>query len=124
MYSKRVLSGGSGGVRKLGRRTPSGATNRYYTDGPTVVRATASRTVALLLAAKAREPLASGTFAAQPTNSGVKMQHRLVLGLVTLAACAGPTSTRGPTPVLLPIRADELRRDLTVFASDSFAGRA
>jgi hypothetical protein len=52
------------------------------------------------------------------------MQHRLVLGLVMLAACAGSTSTaRRPAPVLLPISADELRRDLTVFASDSFAGR-
>lgn len=52
------------------------------------------------------------------------MRHRVVLGLVMLGACAGSTATgRGPAPVLLPIRADELRRDLTVFASDSFAGR-
>jgi hypothetical protein len=52
------------------------------------------------------------------------MRHRLVLGLVMLAACAGSSSTtRGPAPVLLPISANDLRRDLAVFASDSFAGR-
>ena len=53
------------------------------------------------------------------------MRHRLALGLVTLAACAGaPAPTTAPTPGRPgPIRADELRRDLTVFASDSFAGR-
>jgi hypothetical protein len=54
-------------------------------------------------------------------------QHRLVLVLVALAvvACAPSTQsgTGGPAPILLPIKADELRRDLVVFASDSFAGR-
>jgi hypothetical protein len=50
--------------------------------------------------------------------------HRSVLLLVALAACAPSTSvTTGPAPKLLPIRADELRRDLLVFASDSFVGR-
>src|SRR5213592_2194439 len=69
-------------------------------------------------------PLASGTFVAhQTTNTGVKMRHRSVLGLVMLAACAGSPTARGPAPILLPISADQLRRDLNVFASDSFAGR-
>ncbi|HEY8175092.1 MAG TPA: M28 family peptidase [Gemmatimonadaceae bacterium] len=51
------------------------------------------------------------------------MQHRSVLGLVMLAACAGSPTVRGPAPMLLPISAEQLRRDLSVFASDSFAGR-
>lgn len=53
------------------------------------------------------------------------MRHRLILGLVTLAACAGgPPPAPAVTPGRPgPIRPDVLRRDLTVFASDSFAGR-
>ena len=54
------------------------------------------------------------------------MQHRSTLGvagLVLLASCAGSAPPAGPSPALLPVRADELRRDLAVFASDSFAGR-
>jgi hypothetical protein len=54
------------------------------------------------------------------------MSQRLALalgGLVLLSGCAGAPRAAGPAPVLLPVRADELRRDLAVFASDSFAGR-
>lgn len=52
------------------------------------------------------------------------MQHRVVLLMIALAACAPPTPTATtPAPALLLISADELRRDLFVFASDSFAGR-
>ena len=52
------------------------------------------------------------------------MRHRAVLGLILVAACAGSSSTGArPAPVLLPIASSELRRDLAVFASDSFAGR-
>jgi hypothetical protein len=53
------------------------------------------------------------------------MRHRSALGLVLLAACARttpPVATPQPASVSL-ITADELRPDLTVFASDSFAGR-
>ncbi|HMC54062.1 MAG TPA: M28 family peptidase [Gemmatimonadaceae bacterium] len=53
------------------------------------------------------------------------MRHRTALGLVLLAACARTTPPAAtPAPVSTPqITADELRRDLAVFASDSFAGR-
>ena len=51
------------------------------------------------------------------------MRHRSVLGLIIISACATPSTGTGPAPVLLPIASSELRRDLTVFASDSFAGR-
>jgi hypothetical protein len=52
------------------------------------------------------------------------MQHRMVLLLFALAACApSGAPVTGTSRTLLPIRADELRRDLFVFASDSFAGR-
>src|SRR6266487_3017712 len=53
------------------------------------------------------------------------MQHHSTLGLAglaLLAACAGSAPPPAPAP-MLPVRADELRRDLFVFASDSFAGR-
>ena len=50
------------------------------------------------------------------------MRHRVVLVLVFLAACAPSTITTRTTPAPA-LRADELRRDLTVFASDSFLGR-
>ena len=52
------------------------------------------------------------------------MRNGLALGMVMLAACAGSTTaTSGPSPAVPAIRTDDLRRDLTVFASDSFAGR-
>src|SRR5437867_2772348 len=50
------------------------------------------------------------------------MRHRMVLVLVLLAACA-PSSITARTSPVPPVRADELRRDLAVFASDSFLGR-
>ena len=52
------------------------------------------------------------------------MRHRSALGLLLLAACArsAPPAT-GPAPAFVPVNADELRRDLYVFASDSFGGR-
>jgi hypothetical protein len=52
------------------------------------------------------------------------MRHRYALGLVLLAACARtrPPAT-GPAPAIVPVSADELRRDLYAFAADSFAGR-
>lgn len=55
------------------------------------------------------------------------MQHRATLALsVFLAACGAAAPTPAPAPVSVPasrVTADELRRDLTVFSSDSFAGR-
>ena len=53
------------------------------------------------------------------------MRHRSAFGLVLLAACAGTTPPAAtPAPAAAPhITADELRRDLTVFSADSFAGR-
>lgn len=52
------------------------------------------------------------------------MRHRFALGLVVLAACARTApAPAGPAPIIPPITAEELRRDLFVFASDSFGGR-
>ena len=53
------------------------------------------------------------------------MRQRSVLWLVVLAGCAGSGSSATPraTPTVVSITADDLRRDLTVFASDSFEGR-
>src|SRR5213076_1847156 len=52
------------------------------------------------------------------------MRHRFALAVVLIAGCARPTPpAAGPAPVLPTITADELQRDLFVFASDSFAGR-
>ena len=51
------------------------------------------------------------------------MRYPAMLGLMMIAACAGSSTGARPTPVLLPIVSSELRRDLAVFASDSFAGR-
>src|SRR5688500_6003394 len=54
--------------------------------------------------------------------SGVRMRS-LVL-LLVLGACAAPTpATTAPSPTLLGISADELRRDLHAFAADSCRGR-
>jgi len=50
------------------------------------------------------------------------MRSRMALGLVVLAACARSTGG-GPVPVRLPVKAEDLSRDLRIFASDSFAGR-
>lgn len=50
------------------------------------------------------------------------MRHRLTFLVLALAACA-PSSSRTARPVVLPIKADELRRDLYVFSADSFRGR-
>jgi hypothetical protein len=56
-------------------------------------------------------------------NSGHK--HRSALLFVLVAACAPATPAGAPAPLtrVLPISADELRRDLFAFAADSFAGR-
>ena len=51
------------------------------------------------------------------------MRHRLVFLLSTLAACASSGPGSGVAPVRLPIADSDLRRDLVVFASDSFQGR-
>lgn len=55
------------------------------------------------------------------------MRRHLVSGLTLLGACAGggstTTTTPGPAPVSPAIASSELRRDLSVFASDSFTGR-
>jgi hypothetical protein len=52
------------------------------------------------------------------------MRYGLMLTLLALAACAGaPPGAPAAAPSLYPISVEELRRDLTVFASDSFAGR-
>jgi hypothetical protein len=51
--------------------------------------------------------------------------YRLVLIAAVVIACAptAPPAATAASPALVPIRADELRSDLFVFASDSFAGR-
>jgi hypothetical protein len=52
------------------------------------------------------------------------MRRASLILMAALAGCGGSASK--PTtaaPAVLPITADELRRDLTVFASDSFGGR-
>src|SRR6266480_1753444 len=90
------------------------------------VRATAFASIALLLAAQTGLRLASGTFAGPSTKiREKKMKHGVVLLLVVITACAAPNrSVTGATsPVLLPVKADELRRDLFAFAADSFQGR-
>ena len=55
------------------------------------------------------------------------MQHRATLvSLVFLTACGAATPAPAPAPARVPpsrVTADDLRRDLTIFASDSFAGR-
>lgn len=53
------------------------------------------------------------------------MRQRSVFLLAALAACAGQAPTVAPPApsLVLPISADELRRDLFVFTADSFAGR-
>ena len=49
---------------------------------------------------------------------------RSLVLLLVLGACAAPsTATTAPSPTLLGISADELRRDLHAFAADSFRGR-
>lgn len=51
------------------------------------------------------------------------MRHRWLALTGVLAGCGGSAPAPAPTPSLVPISADDLRRDLTVFASDSFEGR-
>jgi Peptidase family M28 len=52
------------------------------------------------------------------------MRFRLLLVLVALASCAHPSITPvAPEAYAPPVDAGELRKDLYVFASDSFAGR-
>src|SRR3954467_3287249 len=53
------------------------------------------------------------------------MRSVFALGLLTMAACAGSTTTVAPGPARSApaLVTSELRRDLAVFASDSFAGR-
>ena len=50
------------------------------------------------------------------------MRHRTVLLFLLLTACASSSITSRTSPVP-PVRVDDLRRDLAVFASDSFMGR-
>lgn len=53
------------------------------------------------------------------------MRSPVALAALILVGCAGSVAAPAPTPAHRspPINADELRRDLTVFASDSFTGR-
>src|SRR5438552_9680936 len=51
------------------------------------------------------------------------MRARLLLLVPVLAACAPPAPVVAPSTGISAISQDELRRDLFVFASDSFAGR-
>ena len=52
------------------------------------------------------------------------MQRRSLLLMTILVGCAGSAPPAAvPSRGIAPITADELRRDLTVFASDSFEGR-
>src|SRR5881394_3433292 len=51
------------------------------------------------------------------------MRQRWLVLSFALAACGGSRPAPAPAPSLLPISADELRRDLMVFAADSFEGR-
>jgi hypothetical protein len=51
------------------------------------------------------------------------MRHRWLALTIVLAGCGGGAPAPAPKPGLLPISADELRRDLMVFANDSFQGR-
>src|SRR5687767_14585425 len=51
-----------------------------------------------------------------------EMRLRSLVFLVAIGACT-PAPATPPTPALLGIDADELRRDLYAFAADSFRGR-
>lgn len=53
------------------------------------------------------------------------MRHRWLVITCALAGCGGsaPAPASAPRLALVPISADELRRDLMVFAADSFEGR-
>jgi len=51
------------------------------------------------------------------------MRHRWLALTLVLAGCGGAASAPAPKAGILPISAVELRRDLMVFASDSFEGR-
>ncbi len=51
------------------------------------------------------------------------MRQRWLILTCAVAGCGGSAPAPAPSPALVPISADELRRDLMVFASDSFQGR-
>jgi len=51
------------------------------------------------------------------------MRHRWLVLSMALAGCGGSAPAPAPSPSLLPISADELRRDLMAFADDSMQGR-
>ncbi len=51
------------------------------------------------------------------------MRHRWLVLTGVLAGCGGSAPAPAPRPALIPISADELRRDLMAFAADSFEGR-
>lgn len=51
------------------------------------------------------------------------MRRTALSGALALAACGPASTSTTPAPVRAVVTADELRRDLTVFASDSFMGR-
>ena len=51
------------------------------------------------------------------------MRQRWLLLTCVLAGCGGSAPAPAPKPSLIPVSAADLRRDLMVFASDSFQGR-
>ena len=51
------------------------------------------------------------------------MRRTALLGALALAACGPAASSTTPAPARAVVTPDELRRDLAVFASDSFMGR-
>ena len=51
------------------------------------------------------------------------MRRTALMGALALAACASPPPPDAPAPAREIVTAEELRRDLLVFASDSFMGR-
>src|SRR5688572_5477421 len=56
-------------------------------------------------------------------HSGDIMRRTALLGAVALAACGPSAASTTPAPARETVTAAELRRDLMVFASDSFMGR-